>query len=142
MVHLFYYSNQGGYIMLLKQCPRCKKWIEYGHTYCSVCTPIVEAEREERIRVSKLKNNRDYNKKRDPKYLRFYNSVEWKALSRKYIQDRHYRCEKCGALASEVHHKNPIQTEEGWIDRLSYNNLECLCLECHNKSHNRFQKRG
>ena len=128
--------------MLLKQCPRCKKWIEYGHIYCSICTPIVEAEREERKALAKARNNREYNKKRDPTYVRFYNSSDWKILSRRYIQDKGYRCEKCRAFASEVHHKIPIQTEEGWSRRLDYTNLECLCLECHNKSHNRFQKRG
>ena len=128
--------------MLLKQCPRCKKWIPYGKTYCSECTPLVEAEREERMAKSKLKSNANYNKKRDPKYLKFYNSNEWRMLSQKKIMDCQYRCELCGAVASEVHHSIPIQTDEGWRLRYDYNNLECLCLECHNKRHNRFLKRG
>ena len=127
--------------MLLKQCPRCKKWIPYGHTYCSSCEPIVEAERMERKAKAASKYNSEYNKKRDPKYIRFYSSSDWKILSRKYIQDKKYRCEQCGKLASEVHHKIAIQTKEGWELRLDYSNLECLCLECHNKRHNRFQKK-
>ena len=126
--------------MLLKQCARCKKWIRYGQTYCELCIPIVDAIRKERIAKAKAKYNSGYNKNRDPKYSRFYNSNDWKILSRKYIQDHRYRCEVCGALASEVHHKVPIQTEDGWRQRLCYYNLECLCLECHNKRHNRFQK--
>ena len=104
--------------------------------------PAVEAEREERIAKARAKYNSNYNKNRDPKYLKFYNSNDWKILSRKKIQDSKYRCEICGAIASEVHHIIPIQTDEGWKRRLDYTNLKCLCLDCHNKQHKRFQKRG
>lgn len=128
--------------MLLKQCPRCKKWIPYGHTYCSSCTPIVEAEIAERKARASVKSNHEYNKKRDPKYLKFYQSSDWRALSQKKISDSGYRCESCGKIASEVHHIIPIQTKEGWERRFDYSNLECLCLECHNKRHKRFQKRA
>lgn len=59
----------------------------------------------------------------------------------KYTQDKGYRCEECGAIASEVHHIVPIQTDEGWERRLDYNNLECVCVYCHNKKHGRFIKK-
>ena len=127
--------------MLLKACNRCGNLIPYGSAYCKTCTPIVEAEREERMRESKLRSNRAYNKRRDPKYIRFYNSVDWRTLSAKYTQDRGYRCEECGVMATQVHHIKPIQTPEGWELRLDYNNLELLCTSCHNARHERFKRR-
>lgn len=83
-----------------------------------------------------------YNKKRDPKYIRFYSSNEWRILSSKYRQDKGYKCECCGKIATEVHHIKPIQTDQGWERRLDYNNLKLVCLECHNKEHDRFQAKS
>lgn len=127
--------------MLLKECKRCGRLIPYGAVYCKGCTPIVEKEREERRLEAKRKGDRRYNKTRDPKYIRFYNSAEWRILSRKRLQDDGYKCVKCGAFASEVDHIKPIQTPEGWELRLDYNNTQSLCVACHNKKHERFQKR-
>ena len=127
--------------MLLKECKRCGSLIPYGAVYCKGCTPIVEKEREERRLEAKRKGDRRYNKTRDPKYIRFYNSAEWRVLSRKRLQDDGYKCVKCGAFASEVDHIKPIQTPEGWELRLDYNNTQSLCVACHNKKHERFQKR-
>lgn len=127
--------------MLLKSCGRCGNLIPYGATYCNTCKPIVEAEREARMRASKLESNKRYNKTRDPKYVRFYNRTEWRTLSAKYTQDKGFRCEKCGAIATEVHHVKAIQTPEGWERRLDSDNLELLCKACHNERHERFKKR-
>lgn len=127
--------------MLLKECNRCKDLIPYGHTYCSKCEPIIKEMREKKKQEYKRKCNRRYNQKRDPKYIRFYRSMDWKRLSAKYMQDKGYRCEVCGKIATEVHHKIAIQTPEGWELRLDYNNLELVCTTCHNKRHNRFQKK-
>lgn len=127
--------------MLLKSCKRCGNLIPYGSVYCSSCLPIVLAEREERLRELKKEGNRRYNKKRDPKYIRFYRSSEWKILSRKRLQDDGYKCVKCCKMASEVDHIKPIQTDEGWEHRLDYDNTQSLCLDCHNAKHNRFKKR-
>lgn len=127
--------------MLLKSCNRCGNLIPYGATYCNTCKPIVAAEREARMHEAKLESNRRYNKTRDPKYVRFYNSIEWRTLSTKYTQDKGYRCEKCGAIATEVHHIKAIQTSEGWELRLDPENLELLCKVCHNERHERFKKR-
>lgn len=127
--------------MLLKPCNRCGNLIPFGSAYCSTCKPIVEAEREARRLENNREANRRYNKTRDPKYIRFYNSIEWRTLSAKYMQDRGYRCECCGAIGTEVHHKKPIQTPEGWELRLDYDNLELVCVQCHNKRHERFTKR-
>lgn len=127
--------------MLLKTCNRCGNLIPYGSPYCKTCTPIVEAEREARIQESRLKSNREYNKRRDPKYGRFYNSKEWRMLSQKRLQDDGYRCVKCGKIATEVDHIKAIQTPEGWELRLEYMNTQSLCVDCHNDKHERFKKR-
>lgn len=126
--------------MLLKACNRCGNLIPYGATYCTNCLPIVQAEREERVRESKLKSNRAYNKTRDPKYTQFYNSGPWRALSAKRLQDDGYRCQWCRGIATEVDHIVEIQTPEGWPLRLDYNNTRALCHDCHDKRHNRFIK--
>jgi 5-methylcytosine-specific restriction endonuclease McrA len=127
--------------VLLKSCNRCRNLIPYGTPYCKTCTPIVEAEREARRVEAKREGDKRYNKKRDPKYIQFYNGVDWRTLSAKYMQDKGYRCEACGAIADHVHHKKAIQTPDGWELRLDYNNLELLCIKCHNERHDRFKKR-
>lgn len=127
--------------MLLKPCSRCGLLIPYGSTYCKECEPIVRAEREARQQELKKESNKRYNKKRDPKYIRFYNSKEWRTLAERYTQDKGYRCEQCGDIATQVHHKKAIQTSEGWGKRLDYDNLELLCTRCHNERHKRFKKR-
>lgn len=127
--------------MLLKACNKCGILIKYGSTYCAICGPIVEQEREARRREATREGNKRYNAKRDPKYVRFYNSTEWRTLSRKKLQDDRYRCVMCGGIASEVDHIQAIQTDAGWERRLDISNTRSLCLDCHNKRHDRF-KRG
>lgn len=133
MPALLYY-DKGGKHMMLKTCPRCGRLMKYGRDYCGDCLKKVEEDRKER--------DRRYNKTRDQKYLTFYNSKEWKDLSRTYTATKHYRCEECGAIGRDVHHKAPIQTEYGWRHRLDEANLILLCVNCHNKKHGRFRKRG
>lgn len=127
--------------MLLKSCFKCDNLIPYGAVYCDVCRPIVEQEREDRRLESSRASNRRYNKTRDPKYTRFYNSTEWRVLSRKRLQDDGYKCVKCKKIASEVDHIKAIQTPEGWELRLDYDNLQSLCIGCHNDKHERFKRK-
>lgn len=129
--------------MTLHPCPRCKRLIPVGVSYCETCRPVAEAqaaEAMERRRAYKTaKYNKRYNKRRDPKYLQFYRSKDWRLLSRAKLQDSGYKCEAglagCTGLAVEVHHIKPIQTEEGWDRRLDWGNLESLCTSCHNGRH-------
>jgi len=123
--------------MIYKLCRRCKTPIQHPSTYCSKCQEIYE---EKQMELQKERDRR-YNKKRDPKYKQFYNSNDWKILKEKKLQDEQYRCERCKKLATEVHHIKYIQVDEGWELRLDYNNLEALCVDCHNFRHSRFQKR-
>lgn len=127
--------------MLLKSCGRCGNLIPYGAAYCKTCIPIVEAEREAYMRSAKRRNNRAYNRGRDPKYVRFYNGGAWRTLSAKRLQGDGYRCVWCGGIATEVDHIIEIQTPEGWEKRLDYDNTRSLCHACHDKRHKRFKKK-
>ena len=128
--------------MLLKSCGRCGNLIPYGAAYCSECTPIVQAEREARLQESKRRSNRAYNKDRDPKYSRFYNSALWRTLSARRLQDDGYRCVWCGGIATEVDHIVELRSPDGWDRRLDYDNLRSLCHACHDKRHGRFIKKN
>lgn len=127
--------------MILKMCRRCKGVVVYPATYCDTCLDLVTKEREERAVIVNRRANKKYDAtKRDKKYVRFYNSPEWKILKDKYMADHKYKCEGkgCKEFATEVHHVDPIQTPTGWERRLDYTNLMNVCLRCHNKQHNRF----
>lgn len=127
--------------MLTKICRKCHKVIPYPLAYCANCRSIVDKERQNYRDKSNKKSNSKYNAKRDTKYTKFYNSREWKTLAAKVLLDYNYRCARCNAIATEVHHKDYIQNETGWLKRLDYDNCEPLCLDCHNVEHKRFVKR-
>jgi 5-methylcytosine-specific restriction protein A len=110
-----------------------------GPAYCTDCAPQAKAELEA-IREENLKRKmQKYNRQRDPKYLTFYRSKDWRITSRAKLQDVGYKCEArlagCQGLAVEVHHTKPIQTPEGWDLRLEWSNLEAVCTSCHNGRH-------
>ncbi|MBR5865715.1 MAG: HNH endonuclease [Alistipes sp.] len=126
--------------MALHPCPRCKRLIPVGLQYCPDCRPQVEAELESRRAENLKKKTAAYNRKRSAKYRAFYTSKEWRTLSRSYLREAAYKCEahvhpECTGLAVEVHHKLPIQTEDGWQLRLEWDNLEAVCTKCHNVRH-------
>ena len=126
--------------MLLKACPRCKRMIPHGLPYCATCAPIAEAQRaeaqERKAEHRRKKYNQEYNRQRDPKYLAFYRSKDWKITSRTKLQDCKYKCEAklpvCQRTACEVHHIQPLKTPEGWERRLDWDNLQGVCTACHN----------
>lgn len=131
----------------MKLCARCQKLIEAPNRYCDNCRPKIEKQIEEYKQAS----TKRYNQQRDKKYTQFYNSKAWKMLRKRYIT-KHYLCEECQKeaklnneytiqLAEEVHHKEPIQTETGWLRRLEWNNLISLCHYHHDKAHGRFRRR-
>ena len=125
--------------MVMKPCPRCKMLMPYGPPYCEDCTPIVQAELEVIKERNLKKKMQKYNNRRDPKYLTFYRSKDWRRQSRAKLESVQYRCEArlngCQGYACEVHHIKPIQTDEGWDLRLDWDNLEAVCTACHNGRH-------
>lgn len=127
----------------MKPCPKCKRLIPCGWSYCPDCKPIAEAEREaareHNAECLRKRYNKRYNSRRDPKYMTFYRSKAWRAQSKAVLQAAGYQCQGrlpgCQSIACEVHHKKPIQTPEGWDLRLEWSNLEALCTACHNGRH-------
>lgn len=67
----------------------------------------------------------------------FYNSSVWKKCSRTYRKSKYNICERCGKPGDIVHHKiylNPNNIKDPNIS-LDWNNLELVCIDCHNKEH-------
>lgn len=126
--------------MAVHPCPRCKRLIPVGVSYCEACKPIADAQaqeaKERRRAYKQAQYNRQYNKRRDPKYGKFYNSGDWRLTSKAKLQACGYRCEAklegCTRLAVEVHHIQPLKTPEGWERRLDWDNLMGVCIGCHN----------
>ena len=69
---------------------------------------------------------------------KFYNSKAWIDCKTAYIKSVFGLCERCGKPGYIVHHKKYI-TPQNINDpniTLNFDNLEYLCLDCHNKEHN------
>lgn len=74
---------------------------------------------------------------------RFYRSREWLMARQQKIASCNGRCEVCGAIGEEVHHKIPLTPENVSDPRISLgeDNLIYLCKDCHNKEHGRFVRK-
>ena len=67
----------------------------------------------------------------------FYKSKAWRRVSAAYMASKCYICERCGKPATICHHKtwlNGSNVNDPNI-ALSFDNLEALCIECHNAEH-------
>ena len=79
-----------------------------------------------------------------PKVLHnFYKSPGWLAARELKIMSVNGRCERCGQVGIEVHHKERLTIDNVNDSSISLNqdNLELLCRECHNQEHKRFSKK-
>lgn len=67
----------------------------------------------------------------------FYKSQAWLKCSRGFMQSKNYICERCGAPAKICHHKKYLTPDniQNPLVSLNWDNLECLCQECHNIEH-------
>lgn len=80
---------------------------------------------------------KDYAKK-------FYKSPAWQRTRAAYMESKHYLCERCGRPAVICHHKHyltPANIQDPSV-ALNWENLECLCQDCHNKEHMGRQSRA
>ena len=67
----------------------------------------------------------------------FYKSKLWQE-TRQYILKRDkYRCQECGGIAEEVHHKEWLTSENINDPNIAVNpdNLVSLCYKCHKEKH-------
>ena len=79
-----------------------------------------------------------------PKILHnFYKSTVWQVARQIKYQDQNGKCERCGRVGEEVHHKIRLTVDNVNDSNISLNqdNLELLCRDCHNKEHRRFKKK-
>lgn len=72
------------------------------------------------------------------KYVRFYHSRAWQRARQMALTRDHYLCQVCyrqGRVtpARTVHHI--VHIKDNWDKRLDLDNLETICLECHNQEH-------
>ena len=67
----------------------------------------------------------------------FYDSKEWRRVSTAYMSSKYYICERCGAPAKICHHRTWLNSENVKDPNIALNpdNLEALCVACHNKEH-------
>lgn len=69
--------------------------------------------------------------------VKFYHSSAWKRISRAFLLSKNYICERCGQPAEIAHHRRYLTAENVLNPDISLNpdNLEALCLDCHNTEH-------
>ena len=73
---------------------------------------------------------------------KFYNSKEWKQCRASYISSVNHMCERCikkdiyrvGYIVHHIKHLTPLNIDNPDIT-LNFDNLEYVCLECHNDEH-------
>ena len=79
---------------------------------------------------------------------RFYNSDAWRSCRDSFLKSKGYLCERCSTpddpvTAKIAHHKTYL-TKQNVNDpyiALSWDNLEALCQDCHNKEHHRSKRK-
>ena len=67
----------------------------------------------------------------------FYRSKAWRKCRDSFLISKFNMCERCGEVALIVHHKTyltPYNINDSNVS-LNWDNLEALCLDCHNKEH-------
>ena len=67
----------------------------------------------------------------------FYRSAAWRRLSRVFLLSKNYICERCGQPAEIAHHRRYLTPRNINNPDISLNpdNLEALCMACHNAEH-------
>lgn len=101
------------------------------------------AERRERAAIRKalgitgLGKPRPRSKKLTKKYREYITSKEWWNLRMAFADSKGNKCERCGGPGHHVHHKTYRNFRKETFD-----DLELLCRDCHEKEHKRRMKRA
>ncbi|AMP65638.1 HNH endonuclease [Campylobacter jejuni] len=103
---------------IYKLC-KCGKKIQTHLRTCEECDKTFK----------KIANKRYDCFKRDKQSSDFYNSVAWRKLRNAFINKNPF-CAKCGKFAKIIDHIVPIK--QGG-EKLSEENLQSLCIVCHNE---------
>ena len=73
-----------------------------------------------------------WGKEARERYRRYLQSDAWKTKRKAVLQAAGFRCRRCGAPATEVHHETYKRI---YNERMS--DLTALCGDCHEKAHSR-----
>ena len=79
-----------------------------------------------------------YNRK---KAHPFYSSKKWLAVRAAYLKTAHYVCEECNRPAEQVHHRDPLEDKDYFVNYekcYGFSNLIALCRDCHNRKPGHF----
>ena len=76
-----------------------------------------------------------WGKEARERYRRYLQSDAWKAKRKSVLQAAGFRCRRCGAPATEVHHETYKRI---YNERMS--DLTALCSKCHEAAHTRTPK--
>lgn len=77
-----------------------------------------------------------WGKEARERYRRYLQSDAWKTKRKSVLQAAGFRCRRCGAPATEVHHETYKRI---YNERMS--DLTALCSKCHEAAHTRTPKR-
>lgn len=77
---------------------------------------------------------------REDKLVRFYQSGKWRAIRKRALERDHYECQRCAKhgryrSAQNVHHLQEVKLRPDLA--LDINNVESLCIKCHNEVHDK-----
>ena len=78
-----------------------------------------------------------WGKEARERYRQYLQSDAWKTKRKSVLQAAGFRCRRCGARATEVHHETYKRI---YNERMS--DLTALCSNCHEAAHTRTPKRG
>jgi 5-methylcytosine-specific restriction endonuclease McrA len=97
----------------------------------------IERNREIQERIEQSRADRKLEKKEwQAAYGKYLKSEKWQSLRDRVLRRADYRCEYCGAPATQVHHKKyprSFSKMEFRGERLS--KLKAICGKCHMKQH-------
>jgi len=67
----------------------------------------------------------------------FYKSMAWRRCRDGFMKSKCFVCERCGGVADIAHHRRYITPENinNQTITLNWDNLEALCIDCHNREH-------
>lgn len=96
--------------------------------------------------MSKMTLERIYQLIREDNLVKFYQSKEWygkDGVRKKALKRDNYECQECKrkgdvSPAQNVHHIKEVKTHP-WL-ALVLDNVESVCIDCHNKEHGRIFK--
>lgn len=75
--------------------------------------------------------------------MKFYKNKEWRELRIKALERDNNECQMCKARgkytkAENVHHMKEVKAYPHLA--LELDNLQCLCIRCHNEVHDRLEE--